>query len=351
MGRPRRADMTLPPHVHRTVSRGRAYYSYWPFRGTKQAGKRVSLPGTPQNPDGTPNAAWWAAYRAASDTPAPSARAGSVEALILAYTAAPEWTSLSDGTRRNWSLHLKRIGAAWGSLDVRAIEPRHVLALRDKFAATPATANNVLRCLSSLMGWSVPRGWRSDNPCRDVPKLKGGEGYEPWPVEVIQATRAELPPHFWRVVAVALYTGQRLGDCLAMKWSALREGEVFVKQEKTGKALLIPLHRDLRAVLNDMPRSAVTILTNSDGRPWTVDGFQSSWNKAKPKTVAEGGFVFHGLRKSACVALFEAGCTEAEVASITGQSRKMLEHYSKGINQARMARVAMAKLEARENEK
>ena len=30
-------------------------------------------------------------------------------------------------------------------------------------------------CLSSLFSWSVPRGWRGDNPCEHVRRLKGGE--------------------------------------------------------------------------------------------------------------------------------------------------------------------------------
>jgi hypothetical protein len=38
--------------------------------------------------------------------------------------------------------------------------------------------------------------------------------------------------------------------------------------------------------------------------------------------------VFHGLRKSAVVFLLETGCTDAETAAITGQSRDMVEHLS-----------------------
>lgn len=88
----------------------------------------------------------------------PLRSANAVEALIEAYKQAPEWSQLSLSTRANWELYLKRIAAAWGPLEVRGVEPKHVLALRDKYAATPAAANNLLRCLSSLLSWSVPRG-------------------------------------------------------------------------------------------------------------------------------------------------------------------------------------------------
>jgi transposase len=53
-----------------------------------------------------------------------------------------------------------------------------------------------------------------------------------------------------------------------------------------------------------------------------------------------------GLRKSAVVFLLEAGCTDAEVAAITGQSREMVEHYARQVNQKRLAAAAILKWEA-----
>ena len=60
-----------------------------------------------------------------------------------------------------------------GAYEVKGIEPKNVLTLRDLYASTPASANNLLRCLSSMLAWSVPRGWRPDNPCREIKPLKG----------------------------------------------------------------------------------------------------------------------------------------------------------------------------------
>ena len=74
------------------------------------------------------------------------------------------------------------------------------------------------------MSWSVPRGWRSTNPCREIKLLNRGDGYEPWPWDVIEVASAELRPDLWWAVALALYTGQRLGDVLNMKWSAINAG-------------------------------------------------------------------------------------------------------------------------------
>lgn len=44
--------------------------------------------------------------------------------------------------------------------------------------------------------------------------------------------------------------------------------------------------------------------------------------------------------------LLEAGCTDAETAAITGQSRDMVEHYAKQVNQKRLAATAILKWES-----
>jgi hypothetical protein len=125
------------------------------------------------------------------------------------------------------------------------------------------------------------------------------------------------------------------------------------------------LHEDLQKILLETPKSAVTILTNTAGTPWTKDGFKTSWQKAfnapseraeEPtppwplRAIREGGYVFHGLRKSAVVFLLEAGCTDAEVAAITGQSRTMVEHYGRQVGQRKLAASAILKWERSAND-
>jgi integrase len=116
-----------------------------------------------------------------------------------------------------------------------------------------------------------------------------------------------------------------------------------VKQQKTGKVLLIPVHRQLQAVLETIPRRAVTILTSTEGKPWRA--FQTAWQKHRPLAVKERGLVFHGLRKSAVVTLLEAGATEAETAAVTGQTLTMVAHYAKQVTQKKLAEAAVLKWE------
>lgn len=328
----------LPPHVKAVRRKGRAYYYLTRHRGTDREAASIRLPDDPRHPE------FWAAYAEAMHIQPMPARTDTVSALITSWQASPEWRSLAKSTSRQWSIYCRTIEAAWGPLEVKGIAPKHVLTLRDGMSDRPASANNMLRCLSSMMSWSVPREWRRDNPCREVKLLRGGPAYAPWPWEVIEAARLELRPDLWWAVAVALYTGQRVTDCLRMTWSAIGPHGIALRQGKTGKELVVPIHRDLQAVLNTIPRRAMNILTNSDGRPWRT-GFQATWNKHRPAGVVAGGYVFHGLRKSAVVMLLEAGCPAAEVSAVTGQSLRMVEHYGAKLNQNKLARSAMLRWE------
>jgi hypothetical protein len=320
------------------VSRGREYFTFQKARGTKAAGPRIKLP-HPADPEFFP------AYYAIAKKEPPSAAPGSFLALVAAWQVSPEWRALAPKTSIEWSRYVGRISSTWGDLRVAALEPKHVLALRDRYASTPASANNLLRCLSSMLAWSVPRGWRSDNPCREVKPLKGGAPYEPWSWDAIDLLRAEAPPEIWWVGALALFTGQRQGDVLVMKWSDVRDGVVSVIQEKTGVRVWIPIHSALARILAEVPRRSIYIATNTHGAPWTQDGFRTSWGRVLDRMAVPDRLVFHGLRKSAVVMLLEAGCTTAEVASITGQSFEMVEHYAREVSQRKLAVAAIAKWE------
>jgi integrase len=344
MPRPRKPTITLPPYVNRVVSRGKDYYTYQQGRGTKRAGPRIKLP----HPS---DESFWPAYYAAHKSEPPKPGNGTFAALIQEYRTDrnPEWKALSPASKRDYGRYLDEIDRMWGTLRVDALEPRHVLKLRDKRADSPGAANYLLRVLSLAISWGVPRGYRTDNPCEHVRKLKLSDGWVAWPWEAIECVREQKRVELWWAAALALYTGQRESDDLAMKWSDVRDDGVNVIQEKTNTKLWIPLHKDLAAVLKAIPRRSINILTNSRGLPWTASGFRASWRKMMEDLEMPQGvpmrLVFHGLRKSAVVFLFEAGCTTAEVAAITGQSQKMVEHYSKQVNQKKLAAAAILKWE------
>jgi len=96
-------------------------------------------------------------------------------------------------------------------------------------------------------------------------------------------------------------------------------------------------------------RQSTFILTTADGKPWTSDGFRASWRKASAKAGIVG-ITFNDLRGTAVTRLALAGCTEAEIATITGHSlrdvRSILDaHYLH--RDPALAESAIQKLERR----
>jgi integrase len=337
--------VALPEHVHAVTAKGKTYFYYHPGRGTKNTGKRVRLPNDPRDP------AFWEMYARlggnmqAEVKPAPF----TFEALIAGYRASPEFAKRKPRTRVEYERHMATISGVWGPRLVKGVRAKHVLQLRDSFASTPTKADHLVSMLSTLISWGIPRDYAEINPCREVPNLASSDGFAPWEWEDIIYASSHLKRYLWWAAALALYTGQRQSDVLSMKRDTLARGEIGVRQDKTDKLLWIPVHAELEPIIREIPRNSVFLLTNSRGRPWGT-GFKASWQKEMSGDVferfRERRLVFHGLRKSAVVMLLESGCTDAEVAAITGQSRDMVEHYSIMVNQRKLARAAILKWEA-----
>jgi integrase len=148
---------------------------------------------------------------------------------------------------------------------------------------------------------------------------------------------------------LALWTGQRQGDLLRLSWSAYDGTHIRFQQSKTGKRVVIQVGGPVKAVLDAAPRSSTIILTNTDNRPWTSDGFRASWRKA---CAAAGvrGVTFHDLRGTAVTRLAIAGASNPEIATFTGLSLKSVQaildaHYLH--RDPALAESAIRKLERR----
>lgn len=336
-------SIKLPPHVVRYVRRGRDFYYWQPGRNTPGAAKAVRLLDDPRDP------AWWDHYREVAGIQPRQVRHDTLVELSSAWLASPAVSQLADASQRQYRRHARLwpdLLAPLKVVGVRDITRPVVTTLRDALADTPSEANAHLRSLSSFLSWCVDKGHVSENVAKGAKKLRTSGTWEPWSDEALAIAEQALPPHLWWPCALALYTGQREGDVLSMAWSHIRDGRIRVKGEKDGGVRWIPIHRDLAPVLDALPRSATTLLTNTRGQPWTKDGFRASLAKAKPPLLREERCVFHGLRKNAVNALLEVGCTVAETAAITGQTLQMVELYAARVNQVRLADAAMLKWEA-----
>jgi len=150
--------------------------------------------------------------------------------------------------------------------------------------------------------------------------------------------------------ALALHTCQRSADLIRMGKQHVSGGEISVKQQKTGTSLRVPLHPELRAIIDATHSGQLTFLISEKGKPFAS---ANSFGQIMKGWAREAGLVavpLHGLRKACCRRLAEAGCTAPEIMAISGhKSLAECERYVRDAEQKRMAERAMAKVIRREN--
>jgi len=321
---------------------GRAHH-YFRRRGCPL----VRLPGLPGS------AEFMRAYEAALEEPQAPLGAekrslpGSVSAVIAAYYDSEQFFgSKAVGTKAMRRAILERLRVQAGDQPIAKMPPSFIKKVIDR--KSPHAACNWLKTIRSLCQFAVAREWMRDDPTRDikVPSVKS-DGYHTWTEEEIAQFEAHHPVGSKARLALALLvcTGQRPGDVRKMGRQHIRDGILHVKQEKTGATLVVPLHSELKAILDATPSEHLTFLVTRYGKPYGAVNF-SIWFRTQcdaaglPKECSA-----HGLRKAACRRLAEAGCSANEIAAISGhKTLKEVERYTKAADQARLARNAIARI-------
>lgn len=260
--------------------------------------------------------------------------------LVEAYQRSPKFTNRAESTRKLYSIYLRKFVEMAGNAPVTGIERRDIRAFLDKMGST-SVQQAALKVVRVLFVFAARNDWRDSDPTLHIEIDHESTPHKAWPDALLQ--EALQDPAIALPVALLYYTGQRIGDVVAMRWSDIRGDEISVVQDKTSLALTIALHRDLAALLAKEERGLTTILRKDNWEAFSEDGIRQrlqKWAKARGHKV-----VPHGLRKNAVNTLLEVGCTVAEVSSITGQSLQMVEHYARERDNRLLAKRAMTRWE------
>lgn len=271
---------------------------------------------------------------------------GTLGYLWRKYQLSPGFKHLKPGTQDYYRRLIQPLVNDYGSAKVAALRRKHIIGWRDEMSDTPRKANGFVAVMRVMLKMAINLEWRDDNPAKAIEPIDYDvESHRRWTEHEIdvmtgpEAGAGALP------VLIALYTAQRLGDVLSLKWSEYDGRTLRFKQEKTGAKLVIPAHPILRGVLDMTPRHSAFVCLRLDGKPWNKDHFKHSFADARKALGLPDDMHFHGLRHSAASRLAEAGCTHAEIAAITGhKSLAMVSHYASGAVQERLANSAMSKL-------
>lgn len=281
------------------------------------------------------------------------AKSGSMRSAGAACFASPHFLAKADRTQRVQRLAFDRFcrlrnaaGTECGGMPLALLKVEHIRRLMSSHASRPEGANALLRVLRVVLDHAVETGARKDNPARTIRPFKSKTtGFHSWSEEELTQFEATHPIESKQRLAFALllYTGQRRGDVVRMGWQHVRDGLLFVRQQKTGAELWIPILPALATVLQAAPREHLTFLMTELGAPFTPAGF-GNWFKVAARAAGLERCTAHGLRKAAARRFAERGCTVHEIASWTGHaSLKEVQRYTRGADQKRLARAAAEK--------
>jgi hypothetical protein len=125
-------------------------------------------------------------------------------------------------------------------------------------------------------------------------------------------------------------------DRVASRRSSLaplvRSRDLYIdgKRGKTKVERIIPLFDETRAILAECPKTAVTVITNMHGKPFSPGGFHQAVEKARTKAKIEGK-TLHDLRGTFATRLMRRGLDDREIDEILawepGKSQRIRRRY------------------------
>ncbi|MEA2914460.1 MAG: hypothetical protein QOJ15_6541 [Bradyrhizobium sp.] len=351
-----------PPHLHREANRhGKVV---WYVRAGKGPRIRIRAAyGTPEFEE---------AYQAAiqGDRPRGAAKAtrGTLRWLFDLYRQTTAWTDLAQSTRYKREKIMMRVLDTAGHQMVSAINEAHVIAGRERRAATPASAQAFIDTLHGLFKWAVSVKLAAGDPTLNVKvktKSKRKGGYPPWSDEEMAKFEARWPRGTRERVIfdILAYSGLRIGDVailgrqhlkqrtIVIDGQPVRRTVISIESEKTGMRVELPLLPQLKETLDVGPTGDLAFIVTRRGTPWNKGALGTEFVTAA-KAAGVVGKSAHGMRKAAATRAAENGATERELEAIFGWSGgRMATLYTKSANRSRLAAGAIGKIDRAETEK
>lgn len=217
--------------------------------------KRVPLPGLPWSPD------FMAAYEAAMTgqkiEPGKSKiKPGSVSDLIVIYYQTAAFAQLSAATQTTYRGILERFREEYGDQPVARLEERHINAILDKKAATPAAANNLRRMLRAILKIARKRKMIAANPMIEIEPIRYKvKGFKDWSDAEIKLFTDCYPIGARERLALELMlcAAPRRSDVIRLGPEHVIAGRLVYRQKKTGAEIDIPLLPPLVAAIAALP--------------------------------------------------------------------------------------------------
>jgi integrase len=191
--------------------------------------------------------------------------------------------------------------------------------------ARPSTVNTELSCLSTIL--SLAHRSRIIARLPEIARLRVDNKRLRYLTTEEEARLFDSlkidRPYLVAVTMLALYTGMRQGELLALTWDKVdfRRGCIYVTNTKSGRDRAVPLNDEARAVLAGLSRDSSLVLGEL---PRVTVAFRKACSKAGIEDLK-----FHDLRHTFATRLADVGVDAFTIQALLGhQSLQMVQRYT-----------------------
>lgn len=264
---------------------------------------------------------------------------------------------------KNTMLHLNWWKNELGQYSLAEVSPAIIAEKRDKLSSeltnrnkkrSPSTVVRYMAALSHAFTIAMKEwGWLDDSPMRRVTKPKEPRGRVRFLSDeersrLLSACKESESPHLYTAVVLALSTGGRRMEILALSWKNvdLNRGVITLHETKNGERRVLPLAGHALELMKQ--RSKVRLLNSQLVFPGknlkTPVDLRTPFETALKRAGIED-FRWHDLRHSCASYLAMNGASLAEIAEILGhKTLQMVKRY------AHLSDAHTSKVVARMNE-
>jgi integrase len=236
-----------------------------------------------------------------------------------------------------------------GAYSLAAVTPAVIAQKRDELLAekigkgddrqrSPATANRYMAVLSAAYTAAVQEWhWARENPLRRVSKEAEPRGRvrylsEPERSALLAACARSRLPELEAIVLLALTTGMRRGEILALRWPDidLKRRQLVLHKTKNTDRRSVPIVPSVAVLLEQLAkvrRLDTDRIFPQPGKdkPLEID----HWFELALREAGIEDFRFHDLRHTAASYLAMSGATSAEIAAVLGhRTLQMVKRYA-----------------------
>lgn len=250
-----------------------------------------------------------------------------------------------------------------------AVTPEDIVRYRNDLAekVSGATVNKNLKALRGAWTQAVKDGLIQRNVFAGVELVKTVNGRRrALTVDELRSLLAIADSEWRGIILAGLYTGQRLGDIVSLRWSAvdLSAGLIHFRTQKTGADLTLPIAAPLMEHLmtiagHDDPKAYVfpenaglgqttvsarfTAMLERVGIITLTDAEKRHLKQDKGQRRESKGVSFHSLRHTATSMLKNADVTDAVAREIIGHKSeavsRLYTHIESGTLKAALDRM------------